>query len=488
MQFRHVFHAVNPLVSAAAIVVIAIVLVVTIYFTQPGPLWIMFLAGVLVAAILAVATRRSNAEKIVARLTDELASTNEKLEHETHLRRAAEKAVSANKSRLNLIDEVLPTMILLVDVEGTCRYHNRAFQDWLHLRPEQIIGQHMRDVLGTKVYQETAAEVRQSLNGQTQQYERTQTMKDGTIYRLAIEHIPQLGMDGKVSGFYMLINDITAPSDLREPAQLEPSADQDMYVDSYSEQMNGQQDVTLIRRAIEKGEFSLFCQVISPLPVNSGKTEHYEILVRLLEEEESMLPPGAFFPLAEKHGLMTHLDRWVVQHVVEWIAGKNTLEGQQEQPMYFINVSAATIADPGFPEFLQLTLMEYSVKGNTLCFEVSDTELSSRTADVAEFARQARQLGCRIALSGFGRDRVLFDLIRGFQVEFLKIDGSIILNMTHNPLYLAKVKAINQVAKKIGVKIIAELVESEEIITCLGQIGIEFAQGFAISRPRPLFD
>ena len=154
--------------------------------------------------------------------------------------------------------------------------------------------------------------------------------------------------------------------------------------------------------------------------------------------------------------------------------------------MFFINVSGATIIDPGFPEFLQLTLLEYGVAGTALCFEIPESELAARTTEVAEFARQVRQCGCCVALSGFGRDRVLFDLIRGFQVEFLKIDGSLILNILHDPVKLAKVTALNQVAKKIGVKTVAELVESEETIVKLREIGIDFAQGFGISRPRPL--
>ncbi len=486
MRFHKNFRSVNPWISLIVIAVIAIVLIITIYLTQPGPLWIMFLAGVLVAAILAFTSRKSNAEKTVARLTEQLSIANEKLEHETHLRRSAEKSIVANQSRLNLIDEIFPTMVLLVDTEGNCRYHNRAFRDWLHLRPDQINTKHMRNVLGTDVYQETATAIRQSLNGKALQYERIQTMSDGAIYRLSIEHLPQFDEEKKVTGFYMLINDITKPSDIHFPTDPGSSSDQDLFVDSYSAQVNGQQDAALIRRAIERGEFSLYCQLISPLSGNPDMTEHYEILVRLLEEEESMLPPGAFFPLAEKHGLMTHLDRWVVQHVTEWVSRNKTQNAKPEHPMYFINVSGATIADPGFPEFLQLTLLEYGVSGSSLCFEVSDTELSSKTADVAEFARQIRKMGCRVALSGFGRDKVLFDLIRGFQVEFLKIDGSIILNMIHNPLYLAKVKSINHVGKKIGVRIIAELVESEEIITALGEIGVDFAQGFAISRPKPL--
>jgi EAL domain-containing protein (putative c-di-GMP-specific phosphodiesterase class I) len=226
--------------------------------------------------------------------------------------------------------------------------------------------------------------------------------------------------------------------------------------------------------------------LISPLAVNSGEAEHYEVLVRLMEEEESMMPPGEFFPLAEQHGLMPHLDRWVVQHVTEWIAYQNPQGRTQGSSVYFINVSRATLSDTGFPDYLQLILLTYGVPGAALCFEISGTELALISADVAEFARRVRQCGCRVALSGFGRDQILFDLIRGFRVDFLKIDGATILYILRDPVSLARVTAIDRVAKKIGVKTIAELVESEEIIVKLREIGIDFAQGFAISRPRPL--
>jgi PAS domain S-box-containing protein len=480
---RKLFRAVRPFISAVAVITTATILVFAIYFTQLGVQWITFLTGILVAAILAEATRRSHAEWIVTRRTAQLAAVKTKLEHEIQLRKKAEKAVAAGKPRLHLLDEVLPTIVAFVDKEGRCQYCNRAFLNW---RPEQVNHRHMREVLGSRVYQETATAVRQSLDGHAVHYERTQKMPDGTVYRLAVEQIPQFGEDGKVAGFYMLINDITRPGDVRTSDNHESSAEQNLFVDVYSEQITGQQDSGMIRAAIENGEFTLYCQLITPMVANSGEPEHYEILVRLNEEEGSTLPPGTFFPLAEKYGLMTHLDRWVVQHVTEWIAHQNPREGGMGNSMHFINVSGATIADSGFPEFLHLTLLEYGVPGTALCFEISDSDLASRTGDVAEFARQVRQYGCRIALSGFGRDRVLFDLIRGFQVEFFKIDGSVILGMLNDPSKLAKVTAINRVAKMIGVKTIAEMVETDETIASLGEIGIDFAQGFGISRPRPL--
>ena len=502
MKFRVIFRTVRPFISALSVIATASVLVFAIYFTELGFQWIRFLGGILVAAILSEATRVSRVEWLAARRSMQLSAVKDKLEREMQLRKRAEEMIAASKPRLQLIDEVLQTMVVLVDIEGQCQYHNRAFIDWLHLRPEHVQGQHLRKVLGTKTYQEIATSVRQSLDGHPVHYERMQQMPDGSIYKLHVEHIPQFSRDGgKVTGFYMLMNDITSPGDVHKSDQIESkapihaempafvhdgAASQDTFVDSFSEQISGQGGANHIKAAIVNGDFRLFCQLISPVAVNSGEAEHYEILVRLLEEEEGLMPPGAFFPLAEKYGLMLHLDRWVVQHVAEWVSRQNVPDEKRKRSICFINVSGATIADPSFPEFLQLTLVEYGVPGAALCFEIPNSELALRTSVVAEFAQRIRDCGCLVAISGFGHDRTSFDLIRGFRVEFLKIDGSIIFSVKNDPVNLAKATAINNVAKKIGVKTIAELVEDEETITKLGEIGVDFAQGFGISRPRPL--
>ncbi|MFZ2161301.1 MAG: EAL domain-containing protein [Sideroxyarcus sp.] len=502
MKARILFRAVRPFISALAVLATSAALVFTIYFTDLGMQWVTFLGGILVAAILSEATRVSRVEWVAARRSARLSVIKDKLEHEKQLRKWAEDAIAASKPRLHLIDEVLPTMVAFIDTEDQCRYHNHAFMEWLHLRPDQIDGQHIRKILGSHVYQETATSIRQSLDGHHVQYTRTQEMTDGTVYRLHVEHVPQFGEDGKVTGFFMLIDDITSPGDLPKqgaeakaaasaeasmpaPAHEEKSS-QDTYVESFSEQISGQKDANNIRAAIEKGDFSLYCQLISPVAIDSGETGHYEILVRLIEEEEGMMPPGAFFPLAEKYGLMTHLDRWVVQHITEWSSNQNALDEKKKNSMFFINLSGATIGDPGFPEFLQLTLTEYGVPGAVLCFEIPNSELTMRPALVAEFAQRVKQCGCQLAISGFGHDRISFDQIRGFTVEFLKIDGNIIFNILRDPVELAKIIAVNRVAKMIGVKTIAELVENEETIAKLREVGIDYAQGFGISRPQPL--
>lgn len=504
MKARVIFHTVRPFISALAVIAISAVLVFTIYFTELGLQWSTFLSGILVAAVLSEASRASRVEWQATRRLAQITVLKDKLDHEKKIRRWAEDAVAAAKPRLHLIDDILPTMVAFFDTEGHCRYHNHAFMEWLHLRSDQIDSQHIRKILGSHVYQESATAVRQSLDGQHVHYERTQEMPDGAIYRLHVEHIPQLKENGKLGGFFMLMNDITSPGDVQNtdantqaPAHSGDTAEihallqdeksnQNTYVDSFSEQVSGQKGIDIIHAAIEKGDFSLYCQLISPLALDSAEAEHYEVLVRLLEEEEGMMPPGAFFPLAEKYGLMPNLDRWVVQHVTEWISIQNNQDEKRKSSLFFINLSGATIGDQSFPEFLQLTLTEYGVPGAALCFEIPDFELIAKPNEVAEFAQHVKKCGSQLAISGFGHDRISFDLLRGFRVEFLKIDGSIVFNILRNPVELAKMTAINQVAKKIGVKTIAELVESEETIARLREVGIDYAQGFGISRPRPL--
>lgn len=488
MLNRKLTSPIRPYISAFAVIAIVLMLVFTIFFTMLSVEWITFLAGILVAAVLAEATRVSRAEWMLVRRTSQLSGMKNKFERDAALLKSAEATIAANRPRLHLIDEVIPTMVAFVDVEGYCRYHNRAFRDLLHLRPNQIDGRQMKDVLGTKVYQDIAPFVRQSLDGHAVNYERTQKMPDGSLYKLAVEHHPQFGEGGKATGFFMLANDITEPGDIAAHAHAQEAADnQSLFVDSFSENISDRGDpATQIKEAIEKGEFRLLFQKIAPLAANAGKAECNEILIRLLEEEEGMMPPGAFFPLAEKLGMMSQLDRWVVQHVAELVSTQIRQKRWREGSILFINVAEATIDDPGFPDYLRVILLEYEIPGTVFCFEISSQELSTRTEKAAEFARSVNECGCHVALSGFGRDKVTFDLIRGFRIEYLKIDGSIVLNILSDPVALAKIVAINNVAKKIGVKTIAEYVESEEIIAKLRETGIDFAQGFGISRPMPL--
>ena len=477
---------VKPLLSLASVVAVAGALVGTIFLTHFNAEWVTFLGGVLVAALLAEATRVTRAEWALLRRTAQLSFARDKLEREARARRMAEQALAASKPRLHVLDDLLQTMVVMVDADARCRYHNRAFRDWLQVRPQQVEGMHLNEVLGPRVFQEIAAYVRQALDGQTARYERTQKMADGSVSRLAVTHIPQYAEGAKVTGFYMLIDLLRAPAQAA-PAAAQRAAVAGAHAGTAALHLAGEDGAAAeIVRAIEKNEFRLFCQEMAPLAANPGGAEFQEILVRLMEEEEGLIPPGAFFPLAEKYGMMPHLDRWVVRHVAEWIAMQFQQNIWPEGSVYFINLSDDSIRDPGFADFLEVTLEEYGIPAAALCFEVPNEDLVAQSAAVGEFARRVQKSGARIALSGFGSNGAGFDKIRGYTPDFLKIDGGTLLSMPNDAAALARVKTIAETARKVGSRTIAEMVESEEVIARLKELGVDLAQGFGIARPRPL--
>jgi len=483
---RRIFHNVRTYLVALAIIGVVVTLVATIFFTQGNLPWIAFLSGILAASVLADAARASRSEWVLMRRTAQLAAMKEKFEHESGMLRIAEQKISDDDHRLRLLDDTLSTMIALIGADGRCQYHNRAFREWLHLNSALIDGRPLRELFGSKAYAGMATAVQQSLDGQALRYEHLQEMPGRVVYRLSVEHVPLCDASGKVSGFYWLADDITQRDDLTLTESRVKKALSTAHDSKKKSVLSGKSSGRVeagiqFISAIERGEFCLFCQLISPLSAAPGNTAHYEILIRLIEEEGAMIPPGAFFSLAEKHGLMPYLDRWVVEHVLRWAV---TQTGRDKDSIFFINMAQTTINDPAFPEFLLSALDESGMPGSLLCFEVPETTLLAAGSHAAEFIRQVRQCGCRVALSGFGRNTI--DEIRGLQVEFLKLDGSMILNMLNNPADLARVISIDRTAKKISVKTVAELVESEEIVAKLKEIGIDYAQGFGISRPSRL--
>lgn len=248
------------------------------------------------------------------------------------------------------------------------------------------------------------------------------------------------------------------------------------------------EDAKQVINAIENDEYCLFSQLIAPIAIDSHEFKHYEILVRLIENKKNIMLPGEFFPLAETCGHMLHLDRWVVEHATDWISRQYSLDGKYKNSIFFINLSDDSINDPGFPEFLKTTLLKHGVSGAVLGFEIPAAGLNLRSSEITQFVQQVKKCGCHISISGFGQDQVLFDRIQGFGIDFLKIDCSITLNILDNPADFAAVKSIVNTAKEFSIKTVVELVENDETIAKLREIGIDFAQGYGISTPRPLAD
>jgi EAL domain-containing protein (putative c-di-GMP-specific phosphodiesterase class I)/PAS domain-containing protein len=464
---------------AAAVVVTAVLIVLTIVFTEFDLHWVTFLSGILIASSLALASRAASADRALQSHSSRLQEVQDQLAVEASRREALEHSMAASGGRLELLDNDLPIAIAFVDRGGVYRYHNRAFRERLRLKAEQLAGVLMRDVLGGRAYGEVAAQVRKALSGEPVRFSRAH---GGEVW-----YLPTFGKSRAVDGFFEISSGGDSPQ-AGEPAAPEAagSADtgQDLYVETFSETVTGRANASdLIVAAIEKDEFSLLCQTVVPLAPRAHPVNHFEIFVRLLEEEDSLIPPGAFFPLAEKFGLLPRLDRWVAKHVVEWASHRASTSAWSPDSIFFINIARSTLGDPMFPDFVAAQLKAGDVPGRSLCFEVSELDAAAERADLGRFAAEIRRAGCLLALSGFGRESVSFDVLREIKADFVKIDGTVVLGMLRNNVYLARVASLARVAHAVGIRSVAELVESRDIIEKLREVGVDFAQGMAIAQP-----
>jgi diguanylate cyclase (GGDEF)-like protein/PAS domain S-box-containing protein len=240
--------------------------------------------------------------------------------------------------------------------------------------------------------------------------------------------------------------------------------------------------VTRLRQAIEAHELCLFYQPIVPVHAPDGETTHYELLVRMRNDEGEVIPPGAFMPAAERYHLATMVDAWVIETATSWLAANpKHLERLQTCS---INLSGHSLADDDFMTRLKGALGR--VPTEKICFEVTETAAIANLATAVEFMKELKDLGCRFALDDFGSGLSSFAYLRNLPVDYLKIDGNFIKNIADDPIDLAMVTAIDQVGKVMGKKTVAEFVEDRRILAKLREIGVDYAQGYCIARPRPI--
>ena len=232
--------------------------------------------------------------------------------------------------------------------------------------------------------------------------------------------------------------------------------------------------------ALRNDEFLLYRQNIIPLVARNGARPFLEILVRLKEEETNLTPPGAFIPVMEYYGLMPALDRWIVEHVIAWSASRLP----QAQTLCSINLAKSTLADVGFPSFVRERLAAHKVAPQLLCFEVCESD--ALTDDGVRFLVRTKAMGCQSAIGSFGRGSVSFDSLHSATTNFIKIDGGIVREIVRDPIAAAKTQAIARVCEEKGILTVAEFVETPDTLNALRGIGVNYVQGFGISKPGPL--
>ncbi|HIK27621.1 MAG: EAL domain-containing protein [Oscillatoriaceae bacterium SKW80] len=240
-----------------------------------------------------------------------------------------------------------------------------------------------------------------------------------------------------------------------------------------------------INQALECDRFRLYCQsIISLKPPHS---QHYcEILLRL-EENGEIISPMAFIPAAERYHLMHIIDRWVIRTLFKKIHNSPSQIPALQSPQYAINLSGASLNDDQFINFIQEQFSLYHIPPQTICFEIPETVAFANLSKTTALIRSLKGIGCRFAIDNFGSSISSFAHLKNLHVDYLKIDGNLIKNIVNNPLNLAMIEAINKVGHVMGIKTIAEFVENKALMQEIKKIGVDYAQGFAIEKPHPLF-
>ena len=241
--------------------------------------------------------------------------------------------------------------------------------------------------------------------------------------------------------------------------------------------------VARVKQALQENRFHLAAQPIRPL-ADDADFFHYELLVRMLDEDGREIPPGAFFPAVERYNLSIRMDRWIIIKALAWLAEYNPL--MNDNSKFFINLSADSIADIGFADSLSRQIGESGIPGEKLCFEISENIATENLSATNRFVSKLKGLGCEFALDNFGNGISSFAYLKNLAVDYVKIDGVFVRSMGDDDIDWQMVKSINEISHAMQKKTIAEHVESEKVIRKLQKLKLDFAQGYAISRPLPI--
>ena len=237
--------------------------------------------------------------------------------------------------------------------------------------------------------------------------------------------------------------------------------------------------INRITDAFDNNRFELYVQ-----PIVGGvdlQVHHYEVLLRMSLEDGTTVPPNMFIPPAERYGIMTSIDRWVISKAFEWLR-----DNAMHETKLAINLSGASLGDTLLPGFIIQELERLNLQGNQVCFEITETTAIANLSQALQLIQQLKERKCTFALDDFGSGLSSFGYLKSLPVDYLKIDGSFVRDMVDDLIDHAMVQAIHQVGKVMGIETIAEYVENNDVITACQAVGIDYLQGYGVGKPAPI--
>ncbi len=242
-----------------------------------------------------------------------------------------------------------------------------------------------------------------------------------------------------------------------------------------------------LRAALSEGRVRMDAQLIAPLPGSGFEKPHFELLLRMIDDKGELVGPSRFLSAAIRYQLMPEIDRWVIQEVLGQLAPLAPLL-EAEPVVFTVNLSGQSLGEVNFADELIARIKASGVNPRVLCFELTESAAIANLGRAEDMMRRLRELGCTIALDDFGTGLSSLAYLRSLPVDMLKIDGSFVKDVLKDPRAESMVQAIAQLARSMHLTTVAEYVETDEIRLAVARLGVDYGQGFAISRPAPFTD
>ena len=377
--------------------------------------------------------------------------------------RAAEQARGESEALLQQGFDRSPVGMALTDAhrgrylrvnEALCRLLGRSRQELLQLTYADV--SHPDDA---KIDEAGRHDMVAAACGSLE-FEKRYLSPDGRPIFTHLNVVPVYGQDGEVRAFFSQIVDLTAVKE-REAQLIREAADLER--------------LAMIREALADDRLTLYAQPI--VDVESGRVVQQELLVRLLAPDGGVMPPGEFLPVAERHGVIAEIDRWVCRRAMEVAATGQPVE---------VNISAASLGDARILSTIRESLARTGADPSLVVFEVTETALMEDIERGRLFAASIRDLGCQFALDDFGTGYGTFTYMKHIPIDYVKIDLEFVRDLSRSEEDEKLVRAMVEMARALGKRTIAEGVEDAETLRRLRDIGVDHAQGYHLGRPAPL--